>query len=118
MEKGRLNREIWGVVIFLTALLIAISLLSFDVRDRSFNSPSGIVDTHNWGGFLGAYLADLLLQGFGLSSYLFPVFGAVIAFRLFKAQYKRHPDQQSSWPDDFFSIAIAISIFIDSENAR
>ena len=119
MEKGRLNREIWGVVIFLTVLLITISLLSFDVRDRSFNSPSGIVDTHNWGGFLGAYLADLLLQGFGLSSYLFPVFGAVIAFQLFKAQYKGIPTSKALGLTIFFlSVAITISIFIDSENAR
>ena len=62
MEKGRLTREIWAVVLFLATLLTAISLLSFDVRDRSFNTPSGIVETHNWGGFLGAYIADLLLQ--------------------------------------------------------
>src|SRR6476659_8690112 len=88
MEKGRLNREIWAVAIFLAVLLTTISLLSFDVRDRSFNTPSGAVNTHNWGGFLGAYLADFLLQGFGLSSYLFPVFVALIAIQLFKAQYK------------------------------
>src|SRR5215510_8379889 len=59
MEKGRLNREIWGVVICLTALLIIISLLTYRPSDRSFNTPSGAIDTNNWGGFVGAYLADL-----------------------------------------------------------
>ena len=119
MEKGRLNREIWAVVIFLAVLLTTISLLSFDVRDRSFNTPSGAVDTHNWGGFLGAYIADLLLQGFGLSSYLFPVFGAVIAIQLFKTQYKGIALTKALGLTVFFlSIAIIISILIDSENAR
>ena len=37
MEKGRLNREVWGVVISLTALLIIISLLSYSPNDRSLN---------------------------------------------------------------------------------
>lgn len=119
MEKGRLTREIWGVVLFLTVLLITLSLLSFDVKDRSFNTPSGLVQTHNWGGFLGAYLADMLLQGFGLSSFLFPVFGAMIALQLFRAQFKG-----ISWIKTlgylvfFLSVAVTISIFIDAENAR
>ncbi|HMA79816.1 MAG TPA: DNA translocase FtsK 4TM domain-containing protein [Candidatus Binatia bacterium] len=69
-EKGRLQREIWAVVIGLTALLIALSLISYNVNDRSLNTPSGAIDTRNWGGFVGALLADLLLQGLGLTSYL------------------------------------------------
>ncbi|MBM4262675.1 MAG: DNA translocase FtsK [Deltaproteobacteria bacterium] len=119
MEKGRLTREIWGVVLFLTVLLITISLLSFDVKDRSFNTPSGLVQTHNWGGFLGAYLADMLLQGFGLSSFLFPVFGAMIAFQLFRAQFKGISWLKTLGYGVFFlSVAVTISIFIDAENAR
>ena len=88
IEKGRLNREIWGVVIALTALLIAISLVSYSVNDRSFNTPSGAVNTHNWGGFLGAFLADLLLQGLGLSSYLVPIFLGDGAVQMFRASYE------------------------------
>ena len=40
-KKGRLHREVWGVVIGLTALLVALSLISYSVNDRSLNSPSG-----------------------------------------------------------------------------
>ena len=78
------------MVIALTALLIAISLVSYSVNDRSFNTPSGAVDTHNWGGFLGAFLADLLLQGLGLSSYLVPVFFIAGAVQMFRANYQGH----------------------------
>ena len=89
MEKGRLNREIWGVVICLAALLITISLFSYDPRDRSFNTPSGAMETQNWGGFLGAYLADTLLQALGFSAYLLPLFLCIFAVQLFRAHYRR-----------------------------
>src|SRR5207245_11513254 len=87
MEKSRLNREIWGVVIGLTALLIALSLLSYDGRDRSLNTPSGTLDTHNWGGFVGAFLSDILLQGLGLPSFLLPIFLCIGAAKLFCFNY-------------------------------
>src|SRR5438552_15111985 len=87
MEKSRLNREIWGVVIGLTALLIALSLLSYDGRDRSLNTPSGTLDTHNWGGFVGAFLSDILLQGLGLPSFLLPIFLCIGAAQLFRRNY-------------------------------
>src|SRR5262245_65300835 len=88
MEKGRLNREIWGVVICLTALLIILSLFTYDPSDRSFNTPSGAIDTNNWGGFVGAYLADLLLQGLGLASYLLPIFLCTMAVQMFRGEHQ------------------------------
>ena len=119
MEKGRLNREIWGVVIGLTALLTAISLFSYDVRDRSFNTPSGAIDTYNWGGFIGAFLADILLQGFGLSSFLLPVFLCIAAAQLFRADYKGISLTKAiAYSTLLISIMVILSLFIDSENAR
>lgn len=118
MEKGRLNREIWGVVICLAALLITISLLSYDPRDRSFNTPSGAMDTQNWGGFVGAYLADILLQGLGFSAYLLPLFLGIFALQLFRAQYGG-----ASWSRTLgyglllMGVAVILSLGIDSEKA-
>jgi DNA segregation ATPase FtsK/SpoIIIE, S-DNA-T family len=119
MEKGRLNREIWGVVLGLAALLIAISLLSYDVRDRSFNTPSGAIDTYNWGGFVGAFLADILLQGFGLSSFLLPVFLCIAAGQLFRANYKGISlTKPIAYTTLLISVMVILSLFIDSERAR
>src|SRR5919108_3496119 len=119
MEKERLNREIWGVVIGLAALLIAISLISYDVRYRSFNTPSGVIDTYNWGGFIGAFLADALLQGFGLSSFLLPVFLCVAAAQLFRANYKGISlTKPIAYSALLISVMVILSLFIDSENAR
>ena len=119
IEKGRLNREIWAVVIALTALLVAISLVSYSVNDRSFNTPSGAVDTHNWGGFLGAFLADLLLQGLGLTSYLIPVFLGAGAVQMFRATDDGISlTRASAYAVLLLSIGVLLSVLIDSESAR
>jgi S-DNA-T family DNA segregation ATPase FtsK/SpoIIIE len=119
MEKGRLNREIWAVVISFTALLLLVSLFTYDIRDRSFNTPSGLATTHNWGGFVGAYLADMLLQGLGLTAYLVPVFLGLSAYRLFQPSFKSVPFLKILGYGVFFaSIAVLISLLVDSENAR
>jgi len=119
METGRLNREIWGVLIGLTALLIAISLVSFNVNDRSFNTPSGAIDSRNWGGFVGAFLADLLLQGLGLSSYLLPVFLCVAALQMFRATDKGiGVTKAAGYVILLVSIGVILSVVIDSESAR
>ena len=119
MEQSRLNREIWAVVISFAALLILASLLTYDIRDRSFNTPSGGAITHNWGGFVGAYLADLLLQGLGLTAYLVPVFLGLSAYRLFQPSFKAVPLLKILGYGTFFiSIAVLISLMIDAENAR
>lgn len=119
MEKGRLNREIWGVVICLTALLITLSLLTYDPRDRSFNTPSGAIHTSNWGGFLGAYLSDLLLQGLGVAAYLLPLFLCLIAFQLFRARVTGIAYAKTiGGALLLLSTAVILCLVIESENAR
>jgi DNA segregation ATPase FtsK/SpoIIIE, S-DNA-T family len=119
MENGRLNREIWAVVISFIALLILVSLLTADVRDRSFNTPSGLAHTYNWGGFVGAYLADMLLQGLGLTAYLLPVFLGLSAYKLFQPSFKTiRPVKIFGYSAFLVSVAVLISLIVDSENAR
>jgi DNA segregation ATPase FtsK/SpoIIIE, S-DNA-T family len=119
VEKGRLNREIWGVIIGLAALLIGISLISFNVNDRSFNTPSGAISTHNWGGFVGAILADLLLQGLGLSSYLLPVFLCLAAAQMFRTTYKGMAlGRAAGYLILLISVGVILSVIIDTESAR
>jgi len=119
MEKGRLNREIWGIVISVSALLIIFSLFSYSPNDRSLNTPSGALQTNNWGGFVGAYLADFLLQGLGLASYLLPLFLALAAYQLFRAKNQEiRLTTATGYGVLLVSISVLLSLFIDSENAR
>ena len=87
-KKSKLNREIFAVVVLVAALLAALSLLSFDPRDRSLSTPSGSLATHNWGGPAGAYLADILLQTLGLAAYLLPLFLFTVSYGLFRDSYQ------------------------------
>jgi DNA segregation ATPase FtsK/SpoIIIE, S-DNA-T family len=118
MEKGRLNREVWGVVISLTALLIIISLFSYSPNDRSLNTPSGVI-AHNWGGFVGAFLADLLLQGLGLSAYLLPIFLSLAAYQLFLPTFKGiRAGKAAGYAVLLIGTAVVLSLLIDSQDAR
>lgn len=88
-KKSKLNREILAVALLVVALLLALSLVSFSPRDRSLGTPSGSLSTHNWGGPAGAYVADILLQVLGLSSYLLPLSLFMIGYSLFRDSYDR-----------------------------
>ncbi|MCY4486632.1 MAG: DNA translocase FtsK 4TM domain-containing protein [Deltaproteobacteria bacterium] len=90
MENGtRINRELWGAVALVGACFAVLSLASYSPLDRSFNVPSGSQDTLNLGGVVGAYLADALLQGFGLTAYLVPLLLVWMALRLFRREPRR-----------------------------
>ncbi len=87
MQNGsRLNRELWGSVALVAACFTVLSLVSYSPLDRSINVPSGSQDPANLGGVVGAYLADVLLQGLGLTAYLLPVVLALLAVRLFRRE--------------------------------
>jgi S-DNA-T family DNA segregation ATPase FtsK/SpoIIIE len=87
-KGSRLSREIWGIVLFVLAVLLVLSLFSYDPRDRSLNAPSGRANTFNWGGVVGAYVSDLLLQGIGLSAFSLPFFVVFVSYRLFREPEK------------------------------
>ncbi|MFQ5683112.1 MAG: DNA translocase FtsK [Candidatus Binatia bacterium] len=111
MKKGsKLNREIFGVLVFVFALLMVLSLLSYDSNDRSLNTPSGSLPASNWGGVVGSYLADFLLQGLGLSAYLLALYLFIVSYRLFRESYKGvRPTKIGGFMLLLWSVAILIS---------
>jgi DNA segregation ATPase FtsK/SpoIIIE, S-DNA-T family len=119
MERSRLNREFFGVLVSVTALLIIISLLSYAPRDPSLNTSSRPIETQNRVGIVGAYLADILLQGFGLASYLLPIFLCIVAFQMFRSNYQKIPLSKFAGCGVFLiSIAVILDLFVDSDVAR
>lgn len=120
MERSsKLNREIWGIIVFAFALLIGLSLFSYDPADRSLNTPSGKLETHNWGGVVGAYLADLLLQGFGLSGYLFSLFLFLVSFNLFRSSHRAfNPTKMGGSALFLWSAAILLSLARPADLSR
>ena len=112
-------REIWGVAIGVLAILLVLSLFSYVPSDRSFNTPSGSLNTSNWGGVVGAHLADFLLQGVGLSAYLLPLFLFVVSYHLFREAYRGHRVVKASgYALLLWSTAILLSLMRESPIAR
>ncbi len=62
-----------GAALITLALLMVLSLLSYDPADPSANTATDALTTHNWLGFKGSYFADFMIQWFGLAAFLPPV---------------------------------------------
>jgi DNA segregation ATPase FtsK/SpoIIIE, S-DNA-T family len=65
--------EVGGILLICLAAFVLISLVSFDSGDPSWaNVSSAAGKAHNYGGKIGAWLAEALLQGFGFTAFLLP----------------------------------------------
>jgi len=84
-RKNNLIQEIKGISLGAAGLFLLISLLSFNSDDLSFNTYSTGAQIHNFGGTLGAYLADLLFEWlFGLAAYAIPIAMLFVSYKLLR----------------------------------
>jgi len=63
---------VWGGAIMLSALTVALAVLSYDPQDPSWNTAAAGAahHTHNWLGAFGSYGADFIWQFFGFGGFL------------------------------------------------
>jgi S-DNA-T family DNA segregation ATPase FtsK/SpoIIIE len=81
---ARLKRrllESLGFALLLGSFLLVLALLTYDPRDPSLNTAIDVAP-HNFLGYSGAVLADLLRQSLGLAAFLIPVVLSGWCFRL------------------------------------
>jgi S-DNA-T family DNA segregation ATPase FtsK/SpoIIIE len=81
-EHRRLN-EFVGLLVLTLGILLALSLVSFNPDDPSFNisqNPQFAAKPSNFVGVVGAYGADIFIQTWGYSAFLLPMFLGVYAF--------------------------------------
>ncbi|MGA8622501.1 MAG: DNA translocase FtsK [Candidatus Sulfotelmatobacter sp.] len=93
----RLN-ELIGFLLCVSALLLFLALASYSPLDPSFDSASVLTGTHvarNWIGMVGAILADLILQFFGIGAFLLPVFLSLLGMRWFASRKVQSPIAKS-----------------------
>lgn len=89
----RLN-ELIGFLLCVSALLLFLALASYSPLDPSLNSASVLTGAHvarNWIGVVGAVIADLMLQFFGIGAFLLPVFFSVVGMRWFSSRKIKSP---------------------------
>jgi S-DNA-T family DNA segregation ATPase FtsK/SpoIIIE len=88
-RNTRLN-EIVAIALFALGALLLLCLVFFNPNDNSLNS-TGAGATSNLVGPAGAYVADALLQTFGLAAYLLPLLLFALAWRRFRTRRLHAP---------------------------
>ena len=83
-KKEKLIKELQGMALGTVGVFILLAFLTFNSTDVSWNSYSNEGSIHNMGGRLGAQLADLFFNSFGLASYLIPLALLYMAYTLFR----------------------------------
>src|SRR2546425_4703292 len=97
-DHRRLN-EFIGLLVLTVGILLALSLISFNPDDSSFNisqNPQFAVPPTNFVGVVGAYSADMFFQTWGYSAFLLPIFLGIYAFYWL-----------ASWPVESFIIRLS-----------
>jgi S-DNA-T family DNA segregation ATPase FtsK/SpoIIIE len=92
-RNRRLN-ELVGFLLCVSALLLFLALASYSPLDPSLNSASILTGSHaarNWIGIIGAYLSDVMLQFWGVGSFLLPIFMAMLGVRWFRSRAVQTP---------------------------
>jgi DNA segregation ATPase FtsK/SpoIIIE, S-DNA-T family len=87
-ENKRLN-ELIGFLCITVAVLLALSLLSYNPHDAAFNvsaASAGENPVRNWIGPVGSYTADLGFQIFGFAAFLLPVALGVLGYRWLRSR--------------------------------
>ncbi|MFZ2054907.1 MAG: DNA translocase FtsK 4TM domain-containing protein [Candidatus Aminicenantales bacterium] len=76
------SAEVVGLLVLLFSVFTLISLISYDGHDPSWASvASSPQSVHNYGGKVGASLAELVLQVFGLGAFLLPIILGTLSVR-------------------------------------
>ena len=75
--------EIFGISILMLGILILVALISYSPEDPNFIFPEN-TEIKNLLGYQGSWMSDLLLQSFGLVSYLLPITYIFTGINIFK----------------------------------
>ncbi len=74
--RNRALNMFLGLVLSLASVLLFLALATYHPTDPSLSTASGADPAHaihNWIGLFGAYVSDILLQAFGITAFLFPL---------------------------------------------
>src|SRR5438270_5601908 len=88
-SKNRRLNELVGFLLFASAVLLLLALVSYSPLDNSWNTAATSPDfspARNWIGVVGAMTSDLLLQGAGLTIFLLPLMIGMLAARWYKSR--------------------------------
>ena len=89
-QSKRLN-EVTGFLFLAAGILFLLSMASFHRQDPSWDTVAGPVCTGNLVGPVGAHIADVFLQSFGLAAFLFPVLIFALGWKWIRSEAVEAP---------------------------
>ena len=89
-QSKRLN-EVTGFLFLAAGILFLLSMASFHRQDPSWDTVAGTVRTGNLVGPVGAHIADLFLQSFGLAAFLFPMLIFALGWKWIRSEAVEAP---------------------------
>jgi S-DNA-T family DNA segregation ATPase FtsK/SpoIIIE len=89
-QSKRLN-EVTGFLFLAAGILFLLSMASFHPRDPSWDTVAGLVRTSNLIGPVGAHIADVFLQSFGLAAFLLPVLIFALGWKWIRSEAVEAP---------------------------
>jgi S-DNA-T family DNA segregation ATPase FtsK/SpoIIIE len=89
-QSKRLN-EVTGFLFLAAGILFLLSMASFHRQDPSWDTVAGAVRTGNLVGPVGAHVADVFLQSFGLAAFLFPVLIFALGWKWIRSEAVEAP---------------------------
>ena len=87
--KNRRLNELIGFSLMAGALLLFLALVSYSSLDPSLNTAAALSSAttiHNWIGRVGALIADLALQVFGIAVFSIPAMTGLLGLRWFRSR--------------------------------
>ena len=87
-----LLRESRWLLLVAAAIYLVLILYGYDRNDPAWSHSAGGVLTHNPGGVLGAWLADVLLYVFGFSAWWWVTF---LLHRVYMSYHGLHPEHEA-----------------------
>ena len=102
----RRSHDIYFLLSLLASLLLFVALATYSANDPSW-SVSGSDTVSNAAGKVGAYLADLLLQGFGFLAYVIPLLIVLKLALVFRKDINRN---NLAWLSRSFGLLLTITM--------
>lgn len=99
------------ILAIMIAIYLLLSLISFSPADPGWSQTAWHEPIHNWGGDVGAYLSDILLQFLGYVAYLIPLLIIVLTFQARKNIYLGFKQPINYFSISFRTIGIMAFIF-------
>jgi S-DNA-T family DNA segregation ATPase FtsK/SpoIIIE len=99
------RRDVVGIAWLALSLFLGLALFSFRPTDPSFNSTGTGLHVHNYCGYMGSFIADMLYQIWGVSVWIIILGGARVCSKAFRGE-----DNQWSSGRFFWAILLLVTL--------